>query len=200
MVETTKEKPYRLLDADFIDHYENLKRGAQIITPKDLGAIVAYTGVGPESVVVDAGAGSGGCALFLAHLVKHVTTYDVNPDHIRLVEKNRDRMGLTNVEIKERDITTGVDETEVDLFVVDLIDPERTLPTVRNALKIGGFLVTYCPQIPQVQAVIRDSQSLYHLQTIEMLERSWIIDEKRARPNTRMTGHTGFLSFFRRIS
>ena len=38
---------------------KKLKRGPQVLLPKDLGMIVAYGGMSKESVVVDAGAGSG---------------------------------------------------------------------------------------------------------------------------------------------
>ena len=57
-------------------HYRRLKRGPQVVLPKDIGMIIAYTGVGKESVCVDAGTGSGWLAISLARIAKEVTTYD----------------------------------------------------------------------------------------------------------------------------
>ncbi|MEM4756197.1 MAG: tRNA methyltransferase, partial [Candidatus Woesearchaeota archaeon] len=48
-----------LLEPTFLDLYSKIKRKAQTIPLKDLGMILAYTGVGKESTVVEAGTGSG---------------------------------------------------------------------------------------------------------------------------------------------
>jgi tRNA (adenine57-N1/adenine58-N1)-methyltransferase catalytic subunit len=42
-----------------------LKRGPQVVLPKDIGMILGFTGVGKTSKVVDAGAGSGWLAISL---------------------------------------------------------------------------------------------------------------------------------------
>ena len=60
-------------------------RGPQIITEKDIGYIIAKTGVNSKSVCVDAGAGTGALSLSLANVCKQVTCYDTNEKHIAVV-------------------------------------------------------------------------------------------------------------------
>ena len=58
-VKTNKKVEFSILDPQFIDFYEKIKRGAQIISLKDIGAIITETGINKESKVLDAGSGSG---------------------------------------------------------------------------------------------------------------------------------------------
>ena len=39
--------------------YRKMKRGPQVILPKDIGIIIVYSGIDKNSVCVDAGTGSG---------------------------------------------------------------------------------------------------------------------------------------------
>ena len=59
-LKTNKDHSLFLLDADFRDMYGKIKRGAQIIPVKDVGYILVEAGITKDSIVVDAGAGSGG--------------------------------------------------------------------------------------------------------------------------------------------
>jgi len=54
----------------FPDILMKLKRGPQVILPKDAGMIIAISGIGKESVCVDAGAGSGWLAVTLGNIAK----------------------------------------------------------------------------------------------------------------------------------
>jgi tRNA A58 N-methylase Trm61 len=59
-----------VLEPDIMDCYSRIKRGAQIIPLKDVGHIIAETGLNPKSRVVDAGAGSGGLCCIMANIAK----------------------------------------------------------------------------------------------------------------------------------
>ena len=71
-----------------------------------------------------------------------------------------------------------------------------------KALKTGGFLVVYTPQITQanklVNLILKDENFVY-LKTAELIERKWRIKGEVSRPSFEGLGHTGFLSFFRRV-
>jgi len=91
----------------------------------------------------------------------------------------------------------------LDLITLDLPDPWNALGTVEKSLKIGGFLVSYSPTIPQVMDfinIINKKERFIHLKTIELIQREWEIDQRKVRPMTTQTVHTGFLSFVRKIS
>lgn len=199
---TNSKKELSIFSPSFIDSYEKISRLAQIIPLKDIGSIVAYTGINNKSKIVDAGAGSGALACFLANIAKEVTTYDIREDHLNVVIKNIEFLGLKNVKTKLKDIYEGIDEKNIDLLTLDLPEPWKALASAEASLKTGGFIVSYSPTIPQISDfvnAVNDSKNLIHLRTIEILEREWEIDQRRVRPRSQAIGHSGFLSFVRKI-
>ncbi len=185
-----------------VDVYGKIKRGAQIVPRKDIGLIIAETGLCKESRVVDAGAGSGALALFLAMVAREVTTYDVREDFIEIVKKNIAFLGLTNITVKHADIYNGVEETDVDAVTLDIPEPWKALPSCHRALRRGGFLVSYSPTIPQVMdfvEAVRQHEGFVYLKTSEIFEREWHIEARKVRPKSIGIGHSGFLSFARRV-
>lgn len=202
-IKSNTNKEFVLLTADFMDTYRRIRRSAQIVTFKDIGAMIAYTGINKESIAVDAGAGSGALACYLAHICKEVTTYEIRDDFYEIVKENKEKLGLTNLKIKKKDIFRGIDEKDVDLITLDLPDPWNAIGVADKALRIGGFLVSYSPTIPQVMDfvnTVRKKGNFIHQRTIELIKREWEVEERKVRPITTQNVHTGFLSFFRKIS
>ncbi len=202
IVKTNTGKELTLFSPSFIDNYKKIKRGAQIVTRKDIGVIISETGINKNSKVVDAGAGSGALACSLANICKEVTTYEIRDDFIKIVKKNKEFLALNNLKIKKKDIYTGITEKNVDLVTLDLPEPWKALEPAKKALKVGGFLVSYSPTIPQVMDFVdkvSKNKNLIHLKTIELIQRRWEIEDRKVRPMTTQTVHTGFLSFCRRI-
>jgi tRNA (adenine57-N1/adenine58-N1)-methyltransferase len=202
-VKTNMKKELTILDAGFMDQYRRIKRGAQIVSFKDIGAILAYTGIDKKSIAVDAGAGSGALAAFLAHICKEVTTYEIRDDFIKIVKTNKTNLDLKNLKIKKKNIFRGIDEKDVDLITLDLPDPWNAIGVAEKALKVGGYIVSYSPTVPQVADfvnIIKKKPDLMHQRTIELIKREWEVEERKVRPMTTQNVHTGFLTFVRKIS
>ncbi|HLC96476.1 MAG TPA: methyltransferase domain-containing protein [Candidatus Nanoarchaeia archaeon] len=203
VVKTNTGTELTVIDPCFIDQFKRIKRGAQIITLKDIGTIVSETGIDASSKVVDAGAGSGALSCFLAHLCKEVTTYELRDDFFKIVAKNKEFLRLDNLKLKQGDITKGISEKNVNVFTLDIPDPWNALETAANSLKPGGFLISYSPSIPQVMDMVNTTRSqgiFVHIKTVENIQREWEIDGRKVRPVTTQNVHTGFLSFFRKIN
>jgi len=200
-VKTNKNKTFLLLTPSFPDFWESLQRGPQILLQKDIGMILAKTGVNKDSVVVDAGGGSGSLCLSLANVCKQVTTYEIHPEHYNIVMKNKDLFGMKNLMVKKQNIALGIDEKELDLITLDLPEPWEVVAHAEKTLKVGGFLVAYLPNLLQVKQFVDavHGTALRVLETIELLERKWKIEEKIMRPEFEMLGHTGFLTFCRKM-
>ncbi len=200
-LKTNTGKELLVLKPEFIDLYQKIARGPQIIAPKDIGSIVAETGINKNSIVVDAGGGSGALCFFLAHICKKVTTYELREDFTILLKKNKQFLGTKNLTIKNKDIYNGIKETNINLITLDLPEPWKVLKHAEKALAPGGFLVSYSPTIPQVSDFVESvkKSSFVHLKTKEVIERKWEIDERKIRPYTKMLAHTGFLTFCRKI-
>ncbi len=194
-------KDFLLLDANFADLWEQFNRGPQIMLQKDIGLIIAKTGINKDSEVLDAGGGSGSLCLSLANICKKVTVYEINPEHHKVVQKNIDLSGLDNVTLKQDDIYKGIKEKELDLITLDLPEPWQAIKPAEKALKDGGFLVIYLPNLIQMHRFLASLKgtSFKALETIELLERKWAINEQIMRPEFQMLGHTGFMSFCRKL-
>lgn len=201
-LKTNIGKEFFIFEPTFIDRYAKKKRNAQIMLKKDIGLIITETGISKESRVVDAGSGSGALACFLANIAKEVITYEIRKDFLKTVQYNIDMLGLKNIQLKNKDIYKKIDEKDIDLITLDLPEPSKALKQAQKALKQGGFLVSYLPSITQVSEFVesvKKEKNLIYLKTVELLEREWKIDGRIARPEFRMLGHTGFLTFVRRV-
>ncbi len=101
-IKTSKGKEFFSLKPNFVDLWENLKRGPQVILQKDIGLIITKTGLNQKSTVVDAGGGSGSLCCYLAHLCQKVTTYEIKKELTSLLEHNKKLMNLNNLIIKNQ--------------------------------------------------------------------------------------------------
>jgi tRNA (adenine57-N1/adenine58-N1)-methyltransferase catalytic subunit len=178
-----------------------MPRGAQVIYPKDLAAIVMAADIFPGAVVLESGTGSGALTMALLRAVGRegrVISEEVREDFARRAAANIHRfMGdMPNLEIRIRDIYEGVDAHEVDRVVFDLPEPWRIVDGVAKALRSGGSFVSYLPTVLQVKQLV---DALYRqgefalIDTVEILERHWHVAELSIRPEHRMVAHTGFL-------
>ena len=186
----------------FIDLYKKIKRDAQIIPLKDVGYIIAETGINKESRILDAGAGSGALACFLASIAKEVVTYDIREDFIEIVKSNIEFLGLKNIKIKNIDIYNEIDDKSMDVVTLDVPEPWKALENVSKALKVGGFIVSYSPSVPQVADFVnaaRKNDDFVYIKTVEITEREWEVEERKVRPKSKGIGHSGFLSFARKV-
>ena len=202
VVTTSKGKELFIMDPNFTDTFEKIKRGAQIITLKDVGFILMNAGLNNKSKVLDAGTGSGALACTLAHYAKKVVSYDVREDHLDIGKTNAEFFGLKNITFKEGDISKGVSEKDFDLITLDIPEPWTAIESAFKSLKPGGFIVSYNPCITQansfVNAIRKDERFLF-IKTSEVIEREWIVHEKRVRPGNESMGHTGFITIVRKI-
>jgi len=195
-------KEFGIFTPFFIDMYERIKRSAQIIPLKDLGSIITVTGISKNSKIVDAGAGSGALCCFLASIAKEVVTYEIRDDFFDIVKTNIENLGLKNIKIKKQDIYLGIDEKNIDAITLDLPEPWKAVPAAAKSLKTGGFVVSYSPTIPQVMdfvnSITTDGNFVY-IKTIEIIEREWDVEGRKVRPKSQAIGHSGFLTFARKI-
>jgi len=201
-IKSNTNKEFSIFNASFIDSYKRLKKLPQIIPLKDIGMILATTGVGPKSTVVEGGSGSGALAIMLARHVKSVVSYEVRDDHHEVAKENAKNLGLKNIDFKLGSMYDKIDEKDVDLICFDLPEPWEALATADVSLKIGGFIVSYSPTIPQTQDFVNnilEHPNFLHLKTIDIIEQEWQVDGRKVRPKSKQIIHSGFLSFARKV-
>ena len=186
------------------DYIFKSNRRTQISYPKDISLIIMYSGIGPGSRVVEAGTGTGALTSAIAHYIKpmgRVYTYDVRQEFQKNAKTNLERAGLVEyVDLKEGDVTKGIEEKDLDAIILDMATPWLVIPHAYRALKGSGALVSFSPTIDQVvkvtEALIDDE--FVSIETIETLIRFMQVERGKTRPQTLMTGHTGYLTFARK--
>jgi tRNA (adenine57-N1/adenine58-N1)-methyltransferase len=186
------------------DYIFKTNRRTQISYPKDISLIIMYSGIGPGSQVVEAGTGTGALTSAIAHYIKpsgKVYSYEVREEFQKNAKKNLDRAGLINyVELKQGDITESIAEKDLDAVILDMATPWLVIPHAYLALKGSGSLVSFSPTIDQVVKVVETltDHGFVDIETIETLIRFMQVERGKTRPQTVMTGHTGYLTFARK--
>lgn len=183
-----------------------MPRGAQVIYPKDLGAILIAADIGPGQRVLEAGVGSGALSMTLLRAGASVVGYELREDFAARATANVVGALGENAKyrIEIRDVTAGIDERDLDRIVLDMPEPHLVVPGAAEALRPGGILLCYLPTINQTallrRALDEGSSGFGMSETQEIIRRTWHVEERSVRPDHRMVGHTGFLTTARRLS
>jgi tRNA (adenine57-N1/adenine58-N1)-methyltransferase len=183
-----------------------MPRGAQVIYPKDLGAIVMLADLFPGARVLEAGVGSGALSMTMLRAGAHVVGYELRPEFAARATANVEAFvgpeALTRYRVEQRDVYDGIDESDLDRIALDLPEPWRVVKHAEGALHPGGILLCYLPtitQTAQLRASLAESRFTM-AETLEVLHRTWHVEGASVRPDHRMVAHTGFLTHARLLA
>jgi tRNA (adenine57-N1/adenine58-N1)-methyltransferase catalytic subunit len=190
------------------DFILKMKRGAQVVYPKDQAAIVAAADIRPGCTVVEAGAGSGALTLALLAAVGpagRVVSFERRDDHAAIARRNVERFlggPPPNWELRVADVADELGGLTAHRLVLDLLEPWTVVRAAAEALPPGAIVIAYMPTVPQV---MRFDETLWadgrftDVRTTETLVRPWDLDGLAVRPAHRMVAHTAFLTTARRV-
>lgn len=191
------------LPSDYILH---MSRKTQIIYPEDAGLILIYSGIGPGSTVVEAGSGSGALTCILGHFVKptgRIYSYDIREKSLKIARENITRANLNDVvSIEHGDILNDeLQHKNVDAVVLDMPSPWEAVEKVKFYLKLSGILVSFSPTIEQVKKTTFSmrNNNFFDINTYELLKRRIQVKQNATRPEVRMVGHSGYITFGRKV-
>jgi tRNA (adenine57-N1/adenine58-N1)-methyltransferase len=198
-------RPFLVLRATTLDLLSSLRREAQTIGPKDIASLLLNADVRPGSRVVEGGSGTGSLTLALARAVGptgSVVSYDLRPAALEAARRNLRHAGLESVvEFREGDVRSTISERDVDAVFLDIPDPWAAVPSAWEALRPGGHLASFSPNMEQVKetaAAIR-KKPFVDQRTIELIEREMEVRDVGVRPSFAALGHTGYLTFARKV-
>jgi tRNA (adenine57-N1/adenine58-N1)-methyltransferase catalytic subunit len=192
--------------ADFI---LKMPRGAQVVYPKDIGAIMVEADIATGSRVLESGTGSGALTIALCRATGpegRVVSYEVREDFHEKAAANLEAFfgkvpAWADLRLGDvREVATA--RETFDRAVLDLPEPWAVLPEVSGALRTGGILCTYLPTTNQLQQCVPalEGAGFAEITTFEVLRRSWHVTERSVRPDHRMVAHTGFITVGRKSS
>ena len=199
-------RAFRPRMADFV---LKMPRGAQVVYPKDVGAILVEADIFPGARVLEAGTGSGALTMALCRATGpegRVVSYELRPEFQTKAAQNIETyLGKLPswLELRDGDVREVASTGET-------LRPRRTRPpravggprVAFGVLPPGGIVCGYLPTTIQVQQLVLalEQHGYEHLETFEMLHRSWHVTQRSVRPDHRMVGHTGFITIGRRVS
>jgi tRNA (adenine57-N1/adenine58-N1)-methyltransferase len=204
-VKTSLGTNFYLIKPDLYDYIRKMRYTTQIIYPKDIGLIIVHSGIGPGSRVVEAGTGSGALTSALAYYVRptgKVYSYEIREETLEKARKNIERSGVLDfIELKNKDVTEDIEEEEVDSVIFDMATPWLAIPNAYNALKGNGTLVSFSPSINQVEKTVKalKNHGFIDVETVECFIRRMKVKEGETRPETLMRGHSGYITWGRKI-
>jgi len=187
---------FRVLSPRAPDFFARASRSGAPMLPKDIGLVIAYTGMNRRDRVLDAGTGSGICAIYFGGIAGTVETWEVRPEFARSAEKNVADAKLPNVRVvcgDVQDASGTYDVVHLDLHVTPEI--------VRHAWSLlvpGGYLACYTPFLEQLFTVMDTAASLFSAVTAhECIGREMARGSRGTRPSTRVC-HSGYVTVARK--
>lgn len=206
VLETHMGKKYTVIEPNINDYIDLMKRNCSILLPQDLGLITGFTGIGYGSKIVESGTGAGSSLLFFANIVGpdgHVSSYEIREDFVKIIKENISGTDFKNITLYNQDVTEGFKEEDnsIDLVFLDLPKPGEVIEDAYRILKTGGFIAVYTPYVEQFQIVnkVLGKSSFKNIKIREGNVRELEIKKNKTRPNSRMAGHTGYITFARKL-
>lgn len=187
---------------DLVDSFE---RPTQILYPKDIGYAIYQMGLRNGDNVVEVGTGSAALtASIAAHVAPdgRVYTYENRREFYRTARKNIEKMGLTqHVTFHDMDPSDGFLERNVQAAIIDLGDPWKMVGPAWDALIGGGVLAGFTPTVNQLEKLaeaLRKGGFLV-MEAVELLVREFKTESGKVRPESRMVGHTAYVTIGRKM-
>jgi len=202
---TIGSRSFLVLTPTIRDDLEGLRRRAQTIGPKDVPALLWNCNLEAGDFAVEVGAGSGSLTIALAQAVGadgRVVTYDLRRDFLDIARRNVASAGFEGrVAFKVGDARKELPEQDADALFLDIPDPWEAVKTSANALRPCGTFASFSPNAEQVNQTVKAlrTNTFVEIRTVEIIEREIVSQESGTRPSFAPLGHTGYLTFARKV-
>ena len=178
------------------DFFTHAKRSGAPMLPKDIGLVIAGTGMNRNDTVLDAGTGSGIAAIYFGGIAQRVTSYEIREEFATLARKNLIDARLDNVEVVSSDVLLA--DGRYDVVHLDMQIERAHIEHAFSLLSSGGYLACYTPFLEQMGTVVDCAQERFsEVHTHELIEREMTRSKRGTRPSTSVC-HSGYVTIARR--
>lgn len=135
---------------------------------------------------------------------------DLDPATMQVLSQSSEKRESVHDQVgDDENVMENCQEKLADAVVLDMPDPWNALSTIEPLLKIGGCLVSYLPTMNQLEELrsyiegwngVESGDGKYiDIFTLETIHREISVKKGSVRPDYSMLGHTGYLTFGRKI-
>ncbi len=205
LVKTSLGQPIAAFEPRISDLVDSFDRPTQILYPKDVGYALYRLGLKSGDTVVEVGTGSGALTAAIARSVApngRVYTYENRREFLKSAQKNLEKTDVSQlVTFRNVDPSEGFLEREVDAAVIDLGDPWKMVQPAWEALAGGGVLAGFTPTMNQLEKLAEALRmnGFLALEAVELLVREFKTETGKVRPESRMVGHTAYVTIARKV-
>jgi tRNA (adenine57-N1/adenine58-N1)-methyltransferase len=199
-IQTHLGKSFMVLVPRATDFFTHGKRTGAPMMPKDIGMVMAYTGMSRHDRVLDAGTGSGIAAIFFGGVADTVVTCETREEFSKTAVVNIRDAGLSTVEHRTCDVL-DVSDGPFDVVHLDMMIKPQHVEHAYKLLRCGGYFATYTPFLEQTFCVMDTTQHLFGedvTQTFECVKHELTRSARGTRPSVKIA-HTGYLTIARRL-
>jgi tRNA (adenine57-N1/adenine58-N1)-methyltransferase catalytic subunit len=208
IVKTNSGQSYQAFKPLYSDFVLGMPRGATIIYPKDSAMILGYGDVRPGMRILEAGVGSGALSIAILKTLNGIgelVSYEIRQDFADNAGENVANFfgePPNNHRIVNQNLSEASPEESFDRVILDMLAPWEHVSLVAKVLKAGGVFICYVAtttQLSRIAEEIKASGLFTEPESFETLLRHWHHEGLAVRPAHSMNGHTGFLTFARRV-
>jgi tRNA (adenine57-N1/adenine58-N1)-methyltransferase catalytic subunit len=203
-LQTHLNKSLIIYSANPIDIIENFRRGPQTIILKDASYIISKSSVNKNSIILEAGTGSGSMTAYFALHGKKVYSFELREEFMDISRKNLNRINQNplfgeielindNVEYANKYI-----KEKVDVIFLDMPEPWNYFSALKPLLLDNGMIVCYVPNVTQALECANSLTEFIIEESCEIILRNWKFSGRIAKPEKDLL-HTAFLVFARNI-
>ena len=205
LVKTSTGINFKIYKPSYKEFVLLMKRGPQIIYPKDVAQIVLESNIHNSSKILEIGSGSGALTLYLYTLLKNtgkLYSLDSSKKNQRRADKTISRY-ISTLSEESNDINFLNEELinfnykllneDIDSIITDVPEPWEFFKN--NKIQNSINWVSYLPSMTQIMRmnnILKDNQ-FQDIEIKEVILRDWVVDEKIVRPSSKLVSHTGFL-------
>lgn len=206
LIKTSMGQLIAIFEPTLSDLVDSFDRPTQILYPKDIGYALYRLGLKSGDNAIEVGTGSGAITATLAQSVApdgRIYTYENRKEFLRTSQKNLAKTGLSKmVTFRNVDPSEGFLERKINAAVIDLGDPWKMVLPAWDALAGGGVLAGFTPTVNQLEKLAEalKKNGFLILEAVELLVREFKTEAGKVRPESRMIGHTAYVTIARKIT
>ena len=205
IVKTSTGENFKIYKPTYKEFVLLMKRGPQIIYPKDVAQIVLESNIHNSSNVLEIGSGSGALTLYLYTLLKNTgKLYSLDSSKINQRRANKTISRYISTLSEENNDITFLNEElvnfnyktlneKINSIITDVPEPWEFF--TNNKIENSIHWVSYLPSMTQVMRMndtLKDEQ-FQDIEIKEVILRDWVVDDKIVRPSNKLVSHTGFI-------